>query len=239
MGFINRAPPTHSLVPGVNFTVTGTEDLVRKLAILERGMRAEIVNPALEAGALVVAHAVQAETPRETGQLASAIIVKQLGVKKGVLAYSVQIGRDGFFLGKSWYGGPVHYGHSTASRKLRRHRAAEHNVTLKAESAVLQQRSKRTAKARQSATWNPFDWLKQRQKGKAQARAKLALKEAKKSERRRLSSIAKNITELEFGARRVPANPFMRRGFDKSQARAVTVTLETMRQGIERLALRK
>lgn len=111
----------------VTFSVSGVEQLIKRLHTLEEKVQKKVLNPALRAGAKLVAPEVRKNAPKgptrkvkgETvrgGALRRSIKVRAMKRKKYRVGINVMIGK-GFFKGKTWYGGVIELG--APNRKIK------------------------------------------------------------------------------------------------------------------------
>ena len=100
----------------VVFRLDGDADLFRKFDALPRKLQGKVLRPALRAGAKVILAGVLVSVPRRTGRLARAIKIKSAKrTRKGTVGVNVQVG-EGDFIGKTFYGGFVQFGHGIGKR---------------------------------------------------------------------------------------------------------------------------
>jgi len=148
-------------------TLKGAAELLRKLEALPRKVQGKVARHAARAGAKAALPYIVAEAPvGATGALKRSHRVRAAKLsrrRRGVVGMSVLTG-EGFFKGETYYGGFVHLGHHTASRRARR----------------------RAALAGQAAP-----------------------------------------------GRKVPPNPWMKRGMQKAAGTAIAAVMTDLRQGIE------
>lgn len=176
-------------MPGTVY-VLNADEVVRSLEVLPARLRAKILRPALEAGADVIAAAIQAEAPRHLGKLAATITSRKRKKRRvGSVGWVVWIGGTRDQLGvpattkqgtpRGYYPAAINYGWKPRRRGRRR-----------------------ISKAAMSLT--------------AKGRARLAL-------------------EAEFGTRRVPANPYVTRGFQMAKAQALAVIEAKVKEGLVKM----
>lgn len=107
---------------GARITITGAKELQRKLDALPRKTASKIERKGLRNAAKIVLAEAKRQVPVDTGFLRSKIKVRVGKRRKDRISINVQVGA-GDFKGKSFYGGPVHYGHRVGKRTAGMRRA--------------------------------------------------------------------------------------------------------------------
>lgn len=101
----------------LELSLVGHIQLLETLALLDAGVQRNIFRQALLGGAQPVLRQAQANAPKRTGQLQQSLKIRRGASRRGQIAVTVAT-RSGWFRGKQFYGGFVHFGHLQGSREL-------------------------------------------------------------------------------------------------------------------------
>lgn len=97
---------------GTKFEITGVKELQRAFKELPKRLANKVVRQSIRKALAPIKEAAFANAPRETGYLASKIVIRAMARRKrGVIGVEVRVG-EGEFKGKAFYGGFLEYGTS-------------------------------------------------------------------------------------------------------------------------------
>jgi HK97 gp10 family phage protein len=93
----------------ISTQLEGAAELETKLKGLDQKVAKRKVRHALKAGATLVLHAARSEAPRDTGALVASHVIETMkgAGRRGIVGLTVG---QGFFKGRTGYGGAVHFG---------------------------------------------------------------------------------------------------------------------------------
>lgn len=105
------------MAKGPIVAIEGADQLRKNLRSLDDKLRRKLIRDALRKGAQPIYEEARRLVPVRTGALQASINIKASTTAKRV-RFRVQTGAEGFFKGKTYYGGFVEFGHKIGSRKL-------------------------------------------------------------------------------------------------------------------------
>jgi HK97 gp10 family phage protein len=105
------------VAPALKVSLFGDREIAQKFKTLPTKVANKVLRQALRPAAKIVLEQAKKEVPVVTGALKKSLKVRAGKRRKGSVKVLVQTA-EGFFKGKTYYGGFVHFGHRIGSRRL-------------------------------------------------------------------------------------------------------------------------